>query len=79
MSKKPKVKKTGKVQKIIKYHPHEPEKAEIAVDGAEELYSEIRIDNELQDEQGQKVKLKKGANVDVILEADDKDTTPKTD
>ena len=79
MSKKPKVKKTGKVQKIIQYHPQEPEKAEIAVDGAEELYSEIRIDNELQDEQGQKVKLKKGAHVDVILEADDKDTTPKTD
>ena len=78
MPKKPKVKKAGKVQKIIKL-PQEPEKAEIAVDGADELYSEIRIENELQTEQGEKVKLKKGAPVEVIVEADDKDTTPKTD
>jgi len=79
MSKKPKTKKTGTVQKIIKVHPEEPEKAEIEVNDAEELYREIRIDNELEDEHGEKVRLKKGAHVDVIVEADKKDTTPKAD
>lgn len=79
MSKNPKTKKTGTVQKIIKTHPQEPEKAEIEVNDAEELYREIRIENELEDEHGEKVKMKKGAHVDVIVEADKKDTTPKTD
>jgi hypothetical protein len=79
MSKKSKVKKDGTVQKIIKVHSQAPEKAEIAVEGAEDLYREIRIENELQDEQGEKVKLKKGAHVDVIVEADISDTVPKKD
>jgi hypothetical protein len=73
--KKPKTKKRGKVQKIIK-SPYEPEKAEIAVEGADQLYREIRIENVLEDEQGKKVKLKQGEQVDVIVEAEPKATTP---
>ena len=79
MTKKPKTKKPGTVTKIIKSPlPDEPEKAEIAVEGADDLYKEIRIENTLEDEEGKKVRMKKGAQVDVTIEADDKDTTPRT-
>lgn len=75
---KPKIRKPGTVEKIIRSPlPHEPEKAEIAVEGADELYREIRIENTLEDEKGHKVKLKEGASVEVIVEADLKDTLPK--
>ena len=74
--KKPKTTKPGTVRKIVKPPiPEMPEKAEIEVEGADHLYREIRIDNELIDSQGKKVKLKPGAEVDVTIEADEKDTT----
>jgi hypothetical protein len=57
--------------------PREPEKAEIAVEGADHLYREIRIENRLEDGDGKKVKLKQGAHVDVTVEAEDTDTTPE--
>ena len=80
MTKKPKTKKPGNVRKIIKSPiPEEPEKAEIAVEGADHLYREIRVENTLEDEKGKKVKLKQGAQVDVTIEADAKDTTPKNE
>lgn len=62
----------GKVEKVIKPHPHsgEPEKAQIAVEGADHLYREIRVPNRLVNENGEKVKLKEGADVDVKIEAD---------
>jgi hypothetical protein len=76
--KKPKTTRPGTVEKIINSPiPHEPEKAEISVEGADHLYREIRIENTLQDENGEKVKLKVGAQVDVTVEADIKDTVPK--
>jgi hypothetical protein len=76
--KKPKTTRPGTVEKIIKSPiPHEPEKAEISVDGADHLYREIRIENTLEDEKGKKVKLKVGAQVEVTVEADLKDTVPK--
>jgi hypothetical protein len=66
------------VEKIIKPpDPTEPEKAQIAVEGAEELYREVRIHNVLKDENGDEVALKAGAKVDVTIEADVKDTTKK--
>jgi hypothetical protein len=69
--------KRGRVRKIIKpIHPSLPEKAEIEVHGADDLYREIRIDNELEDENGKKVKLKEHADVDVVIEADPKATEP---
>lgn len=76
--KKPKTTKPGTVEKIIKSpFPQEPEKAEISVEGADHLYREIRIENSLVDEKGNKLKLKEGAQVDVTVEADLKDTVPK--
>jgi hypothetical protein len=78
MPKKPKTKKPGVVQKIIKT-PHGSEKAEIEVLEAEDLYKEIRIENTLVNEDGEKVKLKQGASVEVTVEADTKDTVPKKD
>ncbi len=67
----------GKVEKVIRAHPQsgEPEKAQIAVEGADHLYREIRVPNRLIDHDGQKVKLKPGAEVDVTIEAEQaKDT-----
>ena len=79
-SKKPRIKKAGTVRKIVVSPvPDEPEKAEIEVKGADDLYKEIRIENTLQDSKGKKVKLNKGAEVDVTIEADEKDTTPKSE
>jgi predicted DNA-binding antitoxin AbrB/MazE fold protein len=68
----------GTVQKIIKpLSPSEPEKAQIDIQGAENLYREIRIDNEVVDDKGEKVRLKEGAEVDVIVEADSSATMKK--
>jgi hypothetical protein len=75
---KPKTVKPGVVEKIIKpVYPGLPEKAQIAVEGGDHLYREIRIDNELTDEHGKKVKLKENAQVDVVVEADKAATVPK--
>jgi hypothetical protein len=76
--KKPKITKPGIVQKVIP-PPHQnlPEKVEIAVEGADHLYREIRIDNTLEDEKGHEVKLKPGAEVEVTVAADPADTVPK--
>ena len=60
----------GTVEKIIpSIDPREGEKAQIAVEGAEELYREIRVENKLQDATGKEVTLKPGAHVDVTIEA----------
>jgi hypothetical protein len=68
----------GTVEKIIhSIDPEEPDKAQIAVEGAEELYREIRIENTLQDEAGNEVCLKKGAEVEVTIAAESEATTPK--
>jgi hypothetical protein len=68
----------GFVERIIKpVVPEQPEKAQIAVEGADHLYREIRIENTLVDDKGKEVKLKEGAEVDVIVEADPEDTVPK--
>jgi len=50
---------------------------QIAVEGADHLYREIRIENTLTDEHGDTVRLKKGAEVDIIIEAPPEATTPK--
>jgi hypothetical protein len=68
----------GTVEKIIpSLDPSEPEKVEIAIEGAEQLYREIRVDNTLHDEAGNAVSLKKGADVEVTIEAEPEATTPK--
>ena len=61
----------GKVEKVIPpIHPSLPEKAEISVEGADDLYREIRVENTLSDERGNEVSLKLGAEVDITIEAD---------
>jgi len=78
MTEKPSVTLPGTVEKIIPpTGPGEPEKAQIDVEGADDLYRELRIENTLTTEDGEKVKLKKGAEVDVTVEADPTATTPK--
>jgi hypothetical protein len=78
MTQKPNVTLPGKVEKIIKpADPREPEKAQIAIEGADTLYKEIRIENSLTNKNGEKVRLKKDADVDVTLEADSDATIPK--
>jgi hypothetical protein len=77
MPKKPKTTKPGTVQKIISGSLADSEKAQIDIEGADQLYREIRIDNTLKDGKGRKVKLKQGAHVEVTVEADPKETVPK--
>ena len=68
----------GTIEKIIPpIAPALPEKAQIRVDGAEDLYQEIRIENKLQDEAGNPVALKKGAEVEVTIEVAPEATTEK--
>jgi hypothetical protein len=68
---------TGTVDKIIPpIMPGKPEKAQISVDEAEDLYRELRVENTLEDADGNKVKLKKGAEVEVTIEADPEATKP---
>lgn len=75
---KSKATKPGIVQKIIKaYLPVQPEKAQISITAADELYREIRIENALIDNEGKEFKLKPGADVDVVVEADAAATEPK--
>jgi hypothetical protein len=75
---KPAVTLPGTVEKIIpSMGPHEPEKAQIAVEGGDELYKEIRVENTLQDAKGNAVALKEGAEVEVTIAADAAATTPK--
>jgi hypothetical protein len=70
MTEKPKVTLPAKVKKVIPAPvPTEPEKAEIHVEGADPLYQEIRIENKLRDEDGNEVRLKKGTEVEVTVEA----------
>jgi len=66
----------GTVEKIIKPPaPSEPEKAQIEIDGADHLYREIRVANVVTDEKGDEARLKPGAKVDVIVEAEPEATT----
>jgi hypothetical protein len=68
----------GTVEKVIApLDPRDPEKAQIAVEGADDLYREIRVENTLKDPEGNPVSLKKGAQVEVTIQADAQDTTPK--
>ena len=78
MTEKPSVTLPGTVEKIIKpSEPNEPEKAQISIEGADDLYREIRIENSLTAENGDEVRLKKDAEVNVTVNAKPELTTPK--
>jgi hypothetical protein len=78
MTEKPSTTLPATVEKIIKpITPGDSEKAQIAIEGADHLYREIRIENTLIDENGEKVQLKLGADVEITVEAPPEATTPK--
>jgi hypothetical protein len=80
MSEKPNTTLPGTVEKIIKSpDPDVPEKAQIAVEGADHLYREIRIDNTLVNANGDEVSLIQGAQVEVTVAAEPEATVPKND
>jgi hypothetical protein len=64
MDKKASTSLPGTVDKIVKAaSPAEPEKAQIAVEGADHKYKDIRIENALTDGLGEEVQLQPGAKV----------------
>jgi len=68
----------GKVDKVVKpVYPGQKEKAQIEVEDAEPLYRELRVDNEVVDENGHKSALEPGAEVDVVIEAGSNAMTKK--
>jgi hypothetical protein len=70
----------GTVDKIIPSpRPSQPEKAQIAVDGADHRHRDLRIENTLTDEHGDDVKLKKGAHVKVTVTAEAKTSLATTE
>jgi hypothetical protein len=68
----------GTVDKIIPSSASKPEKAQIAVDRTDHGHRKLRIENELTDEHGDDVKLKKGAHVEVTVTAEPKNSTAAT-
>ena len=63
----------GTVTKIIpSLRPSQPEKAQIAIDGPDLRYCDLRIENTLTNGHGDDVKLKKGAHVEVTVAAGSK-------
>jgi hypothetical protein len=69
----PSITMPGTVDKIIPPpRPSKPEKAQIAVDGAHSPHRNLRIENTLLDENGDDVKLKKGAHVEITVAAEPK-------
>ena len=61
----------GKVEKVLPSFGNDGvEKAQVEIQEADPLYRELRVENVLTDDEGKKQKLKPGAHVDVILEAD---------
>lgn len=67
---------SGTVDKLIPSPgPSQPEKAQIAVYGADRGYRDLRIENTLTDEHGDDVKLKKGAHVDGTVTAEPETST----
>jgi hypothetical protein len=69
--KKKRMKLRGNVQRIIEpMLPNQPEKAEIQVHEADDLYRELRVENNLTDGDGGKSRLHQGEQVEVTIEAD---------
>ena len=67
---------SGTVDKVIpSLIPSKPDTAQITVEGADDLYREIRVENTLKDAAGREVSLKEGAHVEVTVEAGPSATT----
>jgi hypothetical protein len=69
----------GIVDKIIPpSRPSHTQKAQITVYGANRQYRDIRVENTLTDENGNDVRLKKGAQVEVTVTAEPKPSVATT-
>ena len=69
----------GSVSKIIpSLGTSQPEKAQISVDGADQQYRFLRFKNLLTDENGDDVRLKKGAHVHVTVTVTEESKTSTT-
>ena len=78
MSENPSTTLAGTVEKIIKSRvSSEPERAQIAIEGADDLYKELRIENTLTDAGGNEVHLKPGAKVEITVETEPQEVTTK--
>ena len=72
ISEQPSTTLPGTVDKVIPSpRLRQPEKVQIAVDGADRRYRNLLIENTLTDEHGGDVRLKKGARVEVTVTAKD--------
>jgi hypothetical protein len=58
------------VEKVLPAKSTEPEMIQISVDGCDKLYSELRVENTLKNESGESVTLKRGAHIEVTINAD---------
>jgi hypothetical protein len=58
------------VEKVLPAKNAEPEKIQISIEGCDELFSELRVENTLKDESGAGVTLKRGAQIEVVVTAD---------
>lgn len=77
MSKRLRTKKQGRVRRVIKpSHPGMHEKVQIEVDGANELYRDLRIENAMEDGNGNKAKLKEEMPVEVVIETREEPAVP---
>jgi hypothetical protein len=61
---------TGTVEKVLSATRAEPEKMQISIDGCDQLYSELRVENMLTNESGESVTLKRGAHIQITINAD---------
>jgi hypothetical protein len=76
----PRTTKAGTVERLVKpADPREPEKAQVNIHECEPLYQELRIEKTLTDQEGNQVRLKEGAEVEVHIDADKSATSPKKD
>jgi hypothetical protein len=76
----PRTSMAGTVNKIIpaSHSTSQSERVQIAVEGADRRHRDLRIENILTDENGDDVRLKKGAHVDVTISAEPEKSTIAT-
>jgi hypothetical protein len=69
---------TGRVRKLLTpTFATQPQRVEISIPDADDLFREIRIANSFNSPEGGSVALREGAQVRITIEADLNDTVPK--
>jgi hypothetical protein len=69
---------TGRVRKLLTpSYSTQPQRVEISIPDADDLFREIRIANSFNSPEGESVALREGARVHITIEADLSDTIPK--